>query len=67
MSNNIHKQTYKGYTLFVNDAHFGIEFNAKGITASSKYEVPLQERFSLEDHIAFLKLRIDLYTKDKVT
>lgn len=63
MKNDIHKEIYKGFTLFVNDTHFGIESIKEDNTTSLVYKVPLQEGFYLEDHIDFLKLRIDLYTK----
>tara|TARA_R100000541_G_C1897352_1_gene84060 strand:+ start:82669 stop:82866 length:198 start_codon:yes stop_codon:yes gene_type:complete len=56
----MYKQTYKGFTLFVNDTHFGIEQLVKGNTTYLEYKLPVQERYSLEDYIAFLKLRIDL-------
>lgn len=59
----MHKQTYKRFTLFVNDTHFGIESIKEDNTTSLVYKVPLREGFSLEDHIDFLKLRSDLYTK----
>lgn len=58
----MHKQTYKGFTLFLDDTHFGIEPVSESNLVSS-YRVPLQEGFSLEDHMNFLKSRIDLYTK----
>lgn len=59
----MHKQQYKGFTLFVNDAHFGIRFVTEGNEKLSEYKVPLQEDSSLEDHISFLKRRIDMNTK----
>ena len=63
MSNKIHKELYKGFTLFVNDTHFGAGFSNEDETPETGYKVPLQEGFSLKDHIVFLKNRIDLYTK----
>lgn len=59
----MHKQQYKGFTLFVNDAHFGIRLVTEGNEKLSEYKVPLQEDFSLEDHISFLERRIDMNTK----
>lgn len=59
----MHKQQYKGFTLFVNDTHLGIRFVTEGNEKLSEYKVPLQEDSSLEDHISFLKRRIDMNTK----
>lgn len=56
----MHKQTYKGFTLFINDTHFGIERLVKGNTTYLEYKLPVQEGYPLEDHTAFLKLRVDL-------
>lgn len=63
MRNNIYKQTYKGFTLFINNTHFGIELVSRSDKDSPVYQVPLQDEFSPEDHIEFLKSRIDLYTR----
>lgn len=54
------KQLYKGFTLFVNNTHFGIEHVVKGNTTYHRNERPLVEGFTTQQYIDFLKFELDV-------
>ena len=53
----MHKQQYKGFTLYINDTHFGVEKLVEGVTT---YERLRLEGCTEEEHIGALKLEIDI-------
>lgn len=56
----MHKQQYKGFTLYINDTHFGMEKLVEGVTTWHEHERPRVEGLTDNEHINLLKLEIDV-------
>ena len=54
------KQHYKGFTLSVNDTHFGVEHIVKGNTTYHAHERPIGAEFTPEQHLDYLKFELDV-------
>ncbi len=56
----MYKQQYKGFTLYINDTHFGVEKLVEGATTYHEHERPRAEGCTGDGHINLLKLEIDM-------